>query len=85
MRPFSLLRLVLALLVACPLVPALAQKAKPAAKIIPAIKASAPTAASAPLAALLAAYWDEQARLFPVGATSQGDNRYNDLLINDQT
>ena len=59
-----------------------AQKAPRAAK---AAVAKAAPAASAPLATLLAAYWDEQARLFPVGATSQGDNRYNDLLLNDQT
>ena len=31
------------------------------------------------------AYWEEQARLFPLLATAQGDNRYNDRLPNDQT
>jgi uncharacterized protein (DUF885 family) len=41
--------------------------------------------ASAPLAALFEAYWDEQAQLFPLAATAQGDNRYNDQLPNDQT
>jgi len=60
---------------------ALAQKGKPAAKS--ATTASATT--SKPLAALFAAYWDEQARLFPLDATSQDDNRYNDQLPNDQT
>jgi len=46
---------------------------------------TAPKASSAPLAALFTAYWEEQAKLFPVGATAQGDNRYNDQLPNDQT
>ena len=52
-------------------------KAKPAAK--------APATASAPLAAMFDAYWEDRAKLFPLGATSQGDNRYNDQLPNDQT
>ncbi|MBU6121096.1 DUF885 domain-containing protein [Hymenobacter siberiensis] len=30
-------------------------------------------------------YWEGRARLFPLVATSQGDNRYNDRLPNDQT
>jgi uncharacterized protein (DUF885 family) len=30
-------------------------------------------------------YWEERAKLFPLNATSQGDNRYNDQLPNDQT
>ena len=30
-------------------------------------------------------YWDDRARLFPLLATAQGDNRYNDRLPNDQT
>ncbi|MDF7813724.1 DUF885 domain-containing protein [Hymenobacter sp. YC55] len=34
---------------------------------------------------LFAGYWEEQARLFPLDATTQGDNRYNDQLPNDQT
>lgn len=29
-------------------------------------------------------YWDENARLFPLQATANGDNRYNDQLPNDQ-
>jgi len=44
-----------------------------------------PKTASAPLAALFDAYWDEQAKLFPLGATAEGDNRYNDQLPNNQT
>ncbi len=61
--------------------PALAQKTKPAAKTT---AAAVPKAASAPLAALFEAYWEEQARLFPLAATTQADNRYNDQLPNDQ-
>lgn len=30
-------------------------------------------------------YWEENARLFPMNATANGDNRYNDQLPNDQT
>ncbi|RTQ48165.1 DUF885 domain-containing protein [Hymenobacter gummosus] len=60
--------------------PALAQKAKPAAKPAP-----TSTSASAPLAALFAAYAEEEVRLFPFLATSRGDNRYNDQFPNDQT
>lgn len=30
-------------------------------------------------------YWEEHSRLFPLDATQQGDNRYNDILHNDQT
>lgn len=36
------------------------------------------------LAAMFDAYWEEHARLFPIDATSQGDNRYNDIMVNDQ-
>ncbi len=72
-----------ALLAVCPGVAAQAQKAKPT---LPAVSSTgAKPTASAPLAALFEAYWEEQAKLFPVGATSQGDNRYNDQLPNDQT
>ncbi|MGI4743466.1 MAG: DUF885 domain-containing protein [Janthinobacterium lividum] len=51
-------------------------------------RAKAPLArpvGSSPLAALFTNYWEEQARLYPLQATSQGDNRYNDQLPNDQT
>ena len=45
-----------------------------------------PAATSAMLlAALFNNYWDDRARLFPLLATAQGDNRYNDRLPNDQT
>lgn len=37
------------------------------------------------LAGLFNAYWEDRARLFPLMATAQGDNRYNDRLPNDQT
>jgi uncharacterized protein (DUF885 family) len=37
------------------------------------------------LATLFTNYWEEQAKLFPMSATAQGDNRYNDQLPNDQT
>lgn len=35
------------------------------------------------LNALFKRYWDERARLFPLDATAEGDNRYNNLLRND--
>ncbi len=34
---------------------------------------------------LLDTYWDERAKFFPLDATQQGDNRYNNLLPNSQT
>ncbi|MGI4819642.1 MAG: DUF885 domain-containing protein [Janthinobacterium lividum] len=37
------------------------------------------------LNALFAKFWDKQSRLDPMSATAQGDNRYNNLLPNDQT
>ena len=40
---------------------------------------------AAPLTTLFDTYWEERAKLFPLNATSQGDNRYNDQLPNDQT
>ncbi|TGE29931.1 DUF885 domain-containing protein [Hymenobacter metallicola] len=47
---------------------------------------TAPPAADSPaLATLFDKYWDERARLYPLEATSQGDNRYNDQLPNDGT
>ncbi|RZL06667.1 MAG: DUF885 family protein, partial [Hymenobacter sp.] len=50
-------------------------------------RANAPKAVamSAPLAALFTNYWEEQARLYPLQATAQGDNRYNDQLPNSGT
>ncbi|RTQ46587.1 DUF885 domain-containing protein [Hymenobacter gummosus] len=37
------------------------------------------------LGTLLDQYWEENAKLFPLNATTNGDNRYNDQLPNDQT
>ncbi|MET4106401.1 DUF885 domain-containing protein [Hymenobacter sp. UYP22] len=37
------------------------------------------------LPTLFEAYWEENAKLFPLEATAQGDNRYNDQLPNDGT
>ena len=37
------------------------------------------------LASLFNTYWEDRARLFPLVAMAQGDNRYNDRLPNDQT
>jgi uncharacterized protein (DUF885 family) len=37
------------------------------------------------LAAFFNKYWEKRARLFPLDATQNGDNRYNDILPNDQT
>jgi uncharacterized protein (DUF885 family) len=42
-------------------------------------------AGSSPLAALFINYWEEQARLYPLQATTQGDNRFNDQLPNSGT
>ena len=47
--------------------------------------AKKPAATSAPLASLFNSYWEDRAKLFPLNATAQGDNRYNDQLPNDQT
>ncbi|GAB2476666.1 hypothetical protein GCM10011375_21210 [Hymenobacter qilianensis] len=47
---------------------------------------AAPVAADSPaLAAMFDKYWDERAMLYPLEATGQGDNRYNDQLPNDGT
>jgi uncharacterized protein (DUF885 family) len=59
-----------------------AQPAKVSATVT---SAAAKPAASAPLAALLTAYTDEHAQLFPLEGLDMGDNRYNDQLPNDQT
>lgn len=37
------------------------------------------------MASLFDKYWEENSRLFPLDATAQGDNRYNDQLPNDGT
>jgi uncharacterized protein (DUF885 family) len=57
---------------------------RPAAAQFPPI-VSRPSAATALLANLFNAYWEDRSRLFPLVATAQGDNRYNDRLPNDQT
>ena len=43
------------------------------------------TATNKDLNTLLEKYWEENARLFPLQATANGDDRYNDQLPNDQT
>ncbi|OGX87282.1 hypothetical protein BEN47_11505 [Hymenobacter lapidarius] len=58
---------------------------QPTKKTTPPKTAATSATASAPLAALFDEYWENRGRLFPLGATSQGDNRYNDQLPNDQT
>ena len=37
------------------------------------------------LASLFNQYWEEHNKFFPLDATQQGDNRFNNLLPNDQT
>ena len=37
------------------------------------------------ISSLFDEYWEQRSRLFPLEATQQGDNRFNDLLPNDQT
>ena len=50
-------------------------------------KTAGTSTATAPgnLAGVFGSYWERQAPLFPLAATAQGDNRYNDRLVNDQT
>jgi uncharacterized protein (DUF885 family) len=48
-------------------------------------KALGVASTSTPLAAVFSNYWEEQAKLFPLQATSQGDNRFNNLLPNSGT
>ena len=57
--------------------------ARPAAAQAQAV--AGPPSSSVLLANLFNAYWEDRARLFPLMATAQGDNRYNDRLPNDQT
>jgi uncharacterized protein (DUF885 family) len=59
--------------------------AQPGKFVAKAPATAATTAALAPLAALFNTYSEEHARLFPLEATQQGDNRYDDQLPNDQT
>jgi uncharacterized protein (DUF885 family) len=37
------------------------------------------------LSGLFSSFWEKQSRLDPISATAQGDNRFNNLLPNDQT
>ncbi|GAB2966746.1 DUF885 family protein [Hymenobacter coalescens] len=46
---------------------------------------AAGTAEAKDLATVLDQYWEENAKLFPLNATANGDNRYNDQLPNDGT
>ncbi|QDA61223.1 DUF885 domain-containing protein [Hymenobacter jejuensis] len=47
--------------------------------------ATSATASTKDLASLFDSYWEKNNKLFPLDATTQGDNRYNDQLPNDQT
>ena len=69
--------LALAAIVACPLLLSCSQTKKPEAAAGPGRPASLP--------ALYESYWEQNARYFPLEATAQGDNRYNNRLPNDQT
>jgi uncharacterized protein (DUF885 family) len=48
-------------------------------------RATAAATPRSPLGAFYERYWEQQSRLDPMAATGQGDNRFNDLLPNDQT
>ncbi|WP_069659527.1 DUF885 domain-containing protein [Arcticibacter eurypsychrophilus] len=37
------------------------------------------------ISGLFSKYWEKRAQLYPLDATQQGDNRYNDVLPDDQT
>ena len=66
------------------LLAALALCSRPvAAQTAPASRST--NAAGVLLANLFNSYWEDRARLFPLLAMAQGDNRYNDRLPNDQT
>ncbi|MDO7849460.1 DUF885 domain-containing protein [Hymenobacter sp. M29] len=65
------------------LLAALGLLARPAGAQAP--PASRASAASVLLANLFNTYWEDRARLFPLAAMAQGDNRFNDRLPNDQT
>ena len=46
---------------------------------------TAATSDNKDLSGLFSQFWDKQSRLDPLSATAQGDNRFNDILPNDQT
>ena len=51
-------------------------------------KSSGTDAAGGPnkaLDSLFNSYWEGRSKLSPLDATQQGDNRYNAILVNDQT
>jgi len=48
-------------------------------------KTDAAAAPNKDLNDLFGQYWEKQSRLDPLAATAQGDNRYNNILPNDQT
>lgn len=48
-------------------------------------KSSETMSDSKEIANLFDSYWEKNSKLFPLDATSQGDNRYNDQLPNDGT
>ena len=48
-------------------------------------EATTTTTKPASLPALYESYWEQNSRYFPLEATAQGDNRYNNRLPNDQT
>ena len=50
-----------------------------------ACKQKQPTGPNPQLAKLFDTYWDARSKYFPLEATQQGDNRYNNILVNDQT
>ncbi|RYY20424.1 MAG: DUF885 domain-containing protein [Cytophagaceae bacterium] len=47
--------------------------------------AASTTKGNKDLSGLFSQFWDKQSRLDPLSATAQGDNRFNDILPNDQT
>jgi uncharacterized protein (DUF885 family) len=51
----------------------------------PGAKTETAAAPNKDLNSLFGQYWEKQSRLDPLAATAQGDNRYNNILPNDQT
>ncbi|MGI4863729.1 MAG: DUF885 domain-containing protein [Janthinobacterium lividum] len=47
--------------------------------------AASTTEGNKDLSGLFSQFWDKQSRLDPLSATAQGDNRFNEILPNDQT
>ena len=81
-------KLVLAGLVAAALTTACNQTKSPeTVATVPGAAAPGTAAADSTtgLAGLFNRYWEQQSRLDPLSATAYGDNRYNDILPNNQT